>query len=390
MSEMIPNNDEVNTREEDRERNFKWIVENVCKFSKRLFSSEIFSETACKPEFRLVARLNEMFSEEHVTNVSIGLQRIDSGEATIHVAFDIELLNLNGDIYCQKTSSFLCSPGGAPYYIFSELFSDSPQKLTLPNVATGISSNDKHELIGLKGKRLVASRGKVGNIFILPNGVLVVEGHVKTVVCGVYEKRLTLEEIREKRRQKNHADRLLMDIAGVYKTGIMTDVELLVDGRIIKAHKFILQSRSPVFRKMFEHNTTEKDAGSIEVTDVAFIPLQALVWYLYTGEVQRLPFEDVCDLYETADKYEVFMLQQACSESLLSFIDQDTVCRILVLSDLHNDIILRQHATMYTLCNFLEVREKADWELTVRTHQRIASDILEKVCRFSGKLFSIK
>ncbi|GFY73571.1 protein maternal effect lethal 26 [Trichonephila inaurata madagascariensis] len=130
MSEAIPNNDEANTRMEDRERNFKWIVENVCKFSKRLFSSEILSETACKPEFRLVARLNEMFLEEHVSNVSIGLQRIDSGEATIHVAFDIELLNLNGDRYCQKTSSFLCSPGGAPYYIFSELFSDSPKKLT--------------------------------------------------------------------------------------------------------------------------------------------------------------------------------------------------------------------------------------------------------------------
>lgn len=389
MAETISNNAEI-TRAENRERNFKWIVENVCKFSRKLLSSGIFSETECKPEFRLVAKCNEMFKDEHVTNVSIGLQRIDPGTETIHVAFDIELLSLNGDRYCQKKSSFMCSPGGAPYYIFSELFSDSPQSLTLPNAATSISSKDEHEMIGLKGKRLVASRGKVDKIFILPNDVLFVEGHVKAAVWDVYQKRLTLQEIREKRKLKNHINWLLMDIKSVYKTGMMTDVELLVDGRVIKAHKFILQSRSPVFRKMFEHNTTVKDGGSIEVTDVAFLPLQALVWYLYTGEVQKLPFEDVCDLYEAADKYEICALQQACSEILRSFIKQDNVCRILVLSYFHNDTVLRQHATIHILCNFPEIRETADWEMTVSAHQRIASDILEKVCRFSSKLFSIK
>ncbi|GFS53209.1 TD and POZ domain-containing protein 3 [Nephila pilipes] len=169
----------------------------------------------------------------------------------------------------------------------------------------------------------------------------------------------------------------------------MTDVELLVDGRIIRAHKFILQSRSPVFRKMFEHDTTEKECGSVEVTDVAFIPLQALVQYLYTGEVQKLPFEDLCDLYAAADKYEVCALQQACSETLLSSINRETVCRILVLSDLHNDTVLREHAVMYVLCNFPTIRETADWESTVRMHHNIASDILEKVFRFSGELFSL-
>ncbi|GFS53211.1 protein maternal effect lethal 26 [Nephila pilipes] len=202
MAERIPNNAEVNTRAENRERSFVWMVENVCKFSRRLFTSEILSETECKPEFRLMARFNEMFQKESITNVTIWLQRKDSGTETIHVAFDIQLLNLNGDRYSHNKSSFMCSPGGAPYCIFSELFSDSPQKLILTEVATGISSKDSLELIGLKGKRLVASSGHVEKIFILPKDVLVVEGRIATVVCGIHQKRLTLQEIREKQNLK--------------------------------------------------------------------------------------------------------------------------------------------------------------------------------------------
>ncbi|CAL1279665.1 unnamed protein product [Larinioides sclopetarius] len=363
------------------EGDLKWIIDNACKFSRRLRSSNFSLQTECEPEFQIVAKFNDRYPDVHVVNVNVGIQRIDSGDKSVYVTADAQLMNTDGDVYCRKEVNFSCASGSAPFYIFSEMFSDSTSKLTIPGLKTGISSKDIDDFFHLRVKNLIAAHGSVSQIFILPTDALVVKVHIKTYGCCI----ITSKEVSnapERLTPKSHVDKLLNDFKDAYQHQELTDIELVVGGRAIRAHKFVLQARSPVFRNMFEHELEETTAGTIQIDDVDYTALQALIWYLYTAAVLKLPYDDLCDLYEAADKYQVSSLQKQCSEILKSSLSSDTACRVLVLADMHNDSFLRQQAVDYILRNFAEVRATEDWELTMRSHQRVASDVLEKVCNF--------
>ncbi|GFV41608.1 TD and POZ domain-containing protein 3 [Trichonephila clavipes] len=386
MEDKNPNKNQVIMKTENpvHEEDFKWVIENSTKFSRRLESSSITLDPECKPEFKLIAKFNDRYPDAHVTNVNIGIQRKDPGEQTLHVAIDIQLLNSDGEQYCKKECDFSCSPGGAPFYIFSQMFSDFPSKLTMHKAATSYSCDGNHENLGLVVKQLVASHKDIDNIFILPDDVLVVKGHIKTFGCCVVTNKVAVPDVQEKITLEKHVNQLLWDIRFAYENEIGTDVQLVAEGQIIKAHKFILQTRSQVLKRMFEHNTTEQD-GTIEISDVDYLVLKAMVWYMYTGVIEKLPYEDICDLYEAADKYDIFLLGRECSEILKSSIGHDTACRILVLATLHSDDALKEEAVEFIANNFAKVKVTEEWELTIRAHQGIASDVLERVCQQSSQ-----
>ncbi|CAL1279664.1 unnamed protein product [Larinioides sclopetarius] len=386
MEPKQPNKNEVIMRTQNpvHEGDVKWFIDNACKFSRRdaCKFSNFSLQTDCQPEFQVVAKFNERYPDVPVINVNIGIQRIDSGDKSLYVTADAQLMNSDGDVYCHKEQSFSCHSGGAPFYIFSEMFSESADKLTMPKPKTGISSDDIDELFHLRVKNLVAAHGGVGRIFILPNDKLIVKVHIKTYGCCILTSKVELPLVPERQSPKSHVDQLLIDFKNAFEHEELTDINLVAGDKIIKAHRFVLRTRSPVFKQMFEHNLAETTEGTIQIDDVNYAILQALVSYLYSATVLKLPFDDLCDLYEAADKYQISSLQKECAEMLTCFLSVDTACRVLVLADMHNDSFLRQEAVDYIRRNFAKVKATEDWELTIRSHQKVATDVLEKVCNF--------
>ncbi|CAL1279666.1 unnamed protein product [Larinioides sclopetarius] len=360
---------------------FTWMIENVSKFSRRLHSSTFSTDDNCRHKFRIVAKFNEIFPDAHISNVSIGLQRVDSEIEPINVVNKVRLLNMDNSQYCQKESRWVTwKRDYAPIYVLSEFFSDLPEKLTIPEVKTSISSADELEMIGLKGKRLLASYRNLKKVFILPKDALIVTG--KITIFGCCPVKLLVEDSEKKKKLHLQAEQVISDFRKVYMNDVDTDLQLIVGEQILKVHKFVLQSRSHVFRNMFEHNTTENNNSAICIPDIEFQILKALTWYLYTGEVQKLTYEEYCDLYEAADKYQVHTLQRACSELLMLSIRIDTVCRIMVLAYLHNDSILKDHALHYIWRNFTKVKITEEWEMTMQVHQAITSEVLNRINMF--------
>ncbi|KAF8767324.1 Protein maternal effect lethal 26 like protein [Argiope bruennichi] len=371
------------------EGDLKWIIHNASKLARRHRISNYSLQMECQPEFQIVAKFNERYPEAHVTNVNIGIQRIDSGDKSVYVTAIAQLLNTDGEEYCREEVSFTCRSGAAPFYIFSELFSDSASKLSnFYRFRKGISSDDIDDLFHFKWKNLVASYGNVNRIFILPKDILVVKVHIKTFGCCTSTDIEEVPDVPERLTLKSHVDQLLNDFKRAYQHQELTDIDLVVDDKTIRAHKFVLQARSPVFRNICEHNLSKTTAGTIKIDDIEYTVLQALIWYLYTAIVQKLQYNDLCDLYETADKYQVSSLQKECAEILKSMISVDTACRILVLADLHNDSYLRQEAVDYIWSNFAKVKATKEWELMMHSHQKLASDVLEKVCNFRPEVKS--
>ncbi|XP_055936000.1 TD and POZ domain-containing protein 2-like [Argiope bruennichi] len=371
----------IRTKRPYRKVYFTWMIDNVSKFSRKLHSSAFSTDNDCKHKFQVIAKFSEMFPDVHISSVSIGLQRVDSEIEPLNVASKVKLLNIDGDQYFYQKSRWVTwKRDDAPIYVLTELFTDLPDKLKIPEVKTSISSEDDHEMVGLKGKRLLASYRSFKKVFILPGDVLIVSGKIK--IFGCCPVKCFVEDPKKEKKLQLQAEQLVNDFRNMYLDGIDTDIQLIVGDQVLNVHKFVLQSRSPVFRSMFEHNTAERNDRAIYITDIEFEILKALMWYFYTGEIQKLTYNEVCDLYEAADKYQISTLQRACSEVLMLLVRIDTVCRIMVLAYLHNDGILKDHALHYVWRNFTEVKMTDEWKMTCQGHQDIALDVLRRTSMF--------
>ncbi|CAC5390002.1 BTBD3_6 [Mytilus coruscus] len=97
---------------------------------------------------------------------------------------------------------------------------------------------------------------------------------------------------------------------------IMCDVTFRVgtDQSIIKAHKYMLASRSPVFYTMFEGSCPEK--GEIIVPDINPEIFKASLKCIYSDKLE-VALENIADALYVAEKYMVCTMKKECT-SLLS------------------------------------------------------------------------
>lgn len=92
------------------------------------------------------------------------------------------------------------------------------------------------------------------------------------------------------------------DLETFFETGEFADVKLCVGRRVLNVHKFILQSRSPVFAAMFKNDMKEKNNNRVVIKEMTFVTLELLVRYLYCGRIDDEELRVNCyNLYRAAD-----------------------------------------------------------------------------------------
>ncbi|OPL21749.1 hypothetical protein AM593_02244, partial [Mytilus galloprovincialis] len=99
------------------------------------------------------------------------------------------------------------------------------------------------------------------------------------------------------------------------KNEIMCDVTLRVgEGRIpIKAHKYMLASRSPVFHTMFEGSMPE--TGEISIPDIEENTFNDILVYIYTDKI-AVTNSNVTELLYASDKYMLSKVKRECEKTL--------------------------------------------------------------------------
>ncbi|XP_071042450.1 uncharacterized protein [Parasteatoda tepidariorum] len=158
---------------------------------------------------------------------------------------------------------------------------------------------------------------------------------------------------------------LLIDFKRMLTQTMNTDVTIRVEDTTIKAHKNILCARSPVFCKMFEHSSLETTNDKIVVTDIRTSIMKKLINYLYCGEKGGLQYEEACELYYAADKYEILGLRLACMKDLLSLLDVNNACPMLSLAYRHSDDAFKEEIMNFISKNFKSIANTESWiELT--------------------------
>lgn len=166
------------------------------------------------------------------------------------------------------------------------------------------------------------------------------------------------------------------DLKTMYESGLSPDITFSVGEKNLRAHKGILSARSPVFAKMFEQDMLENATNNVMIEDIDFHVFNCFLLFLYTGEAQEWESETVLSLYTMADKYQVKSLQKACSSMLAKKMTVDTVCSVLVLSDLHGDQELKENAKIFFQKNIVQVVGTIKWVEVVTTKPHLAEEVL--------------
>ena len=174
------------------------------------------------------------------------------------------------------------------------------------------------------------------------------------------------------------ADNIRKDIKCLYQDVSFADVTITCDGKEFRAHKVILATQSPVFKKMFEIDMKERRSGVIEVSDITPAVMSDLLAYLYTGTA---PHVDTLarELLNVANKYELPRLLSICETTLASKITANSVLEILILAELHQAKTLKKACLGFIKCNFTSICKLDSWiELkSSATHQILVIEVLE-------------
>ncbi|CAM0875646.1 unnamed protein product [Alopecurus aequalis] len=145
----------------------------------------------------------------------------------------------------------------------------------------------------------------------------------------------------------------------------LADICIKVGDRVFRCHQMILAQRSEYFRTRLSRRPDflERRHGVLEEHDVSAEAFEKMLEYVYTDELEDLgdecddPLEQAEQLLDVASRYLLFPLKRAVADLLLPHLDLDRVspaqiCRWLMLSDMHDVAIVREHCLGIIARNF--------------------------------------
>lgn len=170
--------------------------------------------------------------------------------------------------------------------------------------------------------------------------------------------------------------KLKNDLKTIFNDPQFPDVTLIVEDRIIKAHRAILSARSPVFAAMFTSEMLESHQHQVTIPDMKYTVAQSMLEFIYTGETIIEPGTADC-LLVAADKYDLMRLKAQCEEAISSTISVATAIKTLIFADRTNAEHLKSRTMAIIKANMDKVIESDDWTAMIVEHP----SLLVEVCR---------
>lgn len=114
---------------------------------------------------------------------------------------------------------------------------------------------------------------------------------------------------------------------------MFTDFELRTsDGAVLRTHKVILATRSPMFSKMLSIDMQEAAKGSADVPDFNSIVMKEVLRFIYCNSVENL--EVIAgELIYAAEKYQLEGLKEICLNFIMPSVSIGNVLDFLIISD---------------------------------------------------------
>lgn len=203
----------------------------------------------------------------------------------------------------------------------------------------------------------------------LCNGTLTIQVNA-TILCYTDPSESLYEE------RKISQDNVLAGMGSLHDDPLFADVTIKCGNVEFKAHKAVLASQSPVFKKMLESDMKERKSGIIEISDIDCAVISSMRRYLYTGNAPNMDTL-VKDLLNVANKYELSQLFAMCENKLKSEMKVANVIELLLLADLHNSSYLKTACLNYIYHNSAAVYQTSQWKQLKENCEKHASLLME-------------
>ena len=111
---------------------------------------------------------------------------------------------------------------------------------------------------------------------------------------------------------------------------LYSDIELVVNGEPIKAHKCVLMARSEKFKALVESNMRESLLNRVEVDNTELKSYRLLLQWIYEGECD-LPDSvlDLISLLNLSDEYLLSDLAKVCEDHAVEHMDGHSALEVL-------------------------------------------------------------
>jgi BTB/POZ domain-containing protein 9 len=127
------------------------------------------------------------------------------------------------------------------------------------------------------------------------------------------------------------------DLLRLLRYSHYTDITIKVGEYSLQAHKSILVARSEYFRAMLLGGLSEASQKEIVIPDVDGAVFEAVLRYIYTGELDATQFEElVVDVIVAASLFRVEGLIRLLESIIAHNLDQSNVESLLQLATTHN------------------------------------------------------
>ncbi|GJQ09451.1 hypothetical protein GpartN1_g1242.t1 [Galdieria partita] len=162
------------------------------------------------------------------------------------------------------------------------------------------------------------------------------------------------------------------------------DLQLLVDGFRIPAHRCILYSKCDYFRKMLESDMKESFQNSIEIRGIGYSTFLKVLFFIYTGRpVYDMDYEQLIELLVAADMLGLEELQIFCMKRLEEAVNVENVSSVCQLANEYNAGQLKTFCIDYIVKYFSQVVETKGFESLLRKE---ASGLAKEILRLHAKV----
>ena len=145
------------------------------------------------------------------------------------------------------------------------------------------------------------------------------------------------------------------------------DITLMVgqddDREEIKANKFMLIARSPVFARMFQADMKEKSTNVVKIPNINPGLFKVVLSYIHTGQVSKdLCLEETISMMDIACQYELNHLKALCENRLAIYLDTKNAAHILLEAEKYSCSELKREAIEFFANNSKAVMESEGWK----------------------------
>ena len=159
----------------------------------------------------------------------------------------------------------------------------------------------------------------------------------------------------------------------------------------IKANKFMLMARSPVFAGMFRSNMVEEKTSTIKIIDIEPDVFKVVLSFLYTGEVKQdlSSLSLIKQVLVAADKYAIDRLRTLCENLLINYITDESAASLLVFADRYCGDTFREVVIGYIVSDNDRCRTILESEGWQEVREEGGVKLVEEILRYHVGVFEL-